>query len=341
MGTTLTPKENFLRVARGEMPEYVPVLTFGIGEPLMTMADPMIIGDFRGPQGGKDPWGVTFVTNEETGYAAIPKPNDFILTDVTKWEEVIKAPDYSGFDWEAAAEADRKKFVKDPDQTAFVISGYGDLFQQFIGMMGFNAGLAALYEEREAVEALLDYMLEHSIYITKNVLYYYKPEGYYLLDDTATKLHPFISPQLFEELFVPRYKKLLDLAREEDIPIFYHNCGRCEDLLPAMVEIGVNVWDPAQPQNDLVGVKKRFGRKLAISGGFEYDIPSTWPEVDEEDVRRAVRETFEKLAPDGGYIFSGMLKTLDFMDPNVQKVNGWIADEAFKLSKTFYKKAYA
>ena len=338
MATHLTQKENFLRVVRGEMPEYVPVSSMGPDSaPLMTMADPSIIGNFRGPQGGKDPWGVTFVTNKETNYGAIPEPGNFILDDVRKWRDVIKRPDYSGFDWEKAAKEDWAKYVKDPDQTLFTISGFADFFQQFISFMGFTNGLMALYEEKEEVEELLDYMLDFSLWITKNVLYYYKPEGFYLLDDSASKLHPFISPQLFEELFVPRYKKVLELAIDDGLPVFYHNCGRCEDFLPAMVEIGVNVWDPAQVENDLVAIKKRFGRKLAINGGFEYPMPSTWPEVDEEHVREAVRETFNKLAPDGGYIFSGMLKSLDWQDPKVQEVNGWIRDEARKLSKTFYK----
>lgn len=338
MAAHLSEKENFLRVARGEMPEYVPVSTFGGPDdtPLMTMADPCILGDFRGPQGGKDPWGVTFVTNEETNFAALPKPNDFILTDITRWRDVIKAPDYSGVDWESAAKEDRKKFVKDPDKTAFVISGYADLFQQFIGFMGFTEGLCAIYEETEEVEELLDYMLEHSLYITKNVLYYYKPEGYYLLDDSASKLQPFISPTLFNELFVPRYKKCLDLVRDDGIPIFYHNCGRCEDLMSPMVDIGVGIWDPAQTENDLVGVKKKFGRKLAINGGFEYKMPATWPVINEDDVRQSVRDTFDELSPDGGYIFSGMITSLDWMDPKVQEVNGWIADEAKKLSKKVY-----
>jgi len=339
MSAHLTQKENFLRVAHGEMPEYVPVLTFGPpgDAPLMSMADPLILGGFRGPQGGKDPWGVPYVTNAETNFAALPKPNDFILTDITKWRDVIKAPDYSGFDWEAAAKADRAKYVQDSDKTTFTISGFADLFQQFVGMMGFNEGLCALYEEPEEVEALLDYMLEHSLYITKNLLHYYKPDGYYLLDDSATKLNPFISPEIFDKLFVPRYEKCLELARNDNVPIFYHNCGRCEDLMPSMVDIGVGIWDPAQVQNDLPAIKKRYGRKLAINGGFEYRMPDTWPNVDEEEVRNTVKETFARLAGDGGYIFSGMVSSLDFGDPTVQKVNGWIADEAKKLSTEYYR----
>lgn len=338
MSAHLTEKENFLRVAHGEIPEYVPVVSKKSSEepPLMMICDPAIVGDFHGPGGGTDPWGVPYVTSDGVEFAAMPKPNDFILTDITKWRDVIKAPDYSGFDWEAAAKADWARYVKDPDVTSLTISGFADFFQQFVSMMGFSEGLCAIYEEREEVEALMDYMLEHSLYITKNLIHYYRPNGYYLLDDTATKLNPFISPDLFEELLVPRYKKCLDIARDAGIPIFYHNCGRCEDLMPSMVEIGVGVWDPAQTMNNLPEIKKKFGRKLVINGGFEFDMPATWPEVDEEEVRNAVRETFDILAPEGGFMFQGGVKSLDFHDPDVQRINAMIIDEAEKLSRQYY-----
>ena len=109
-----------------------------------------------------------------------------------------------------------------------------------------------------------------------------------------------------------------------------------EDLIPAMVDIGVNVWDPAQVENDLVAMKQKYGSKLAINGGFEFRMPSTWPVVDEEEVREEVRKTFDRLAPNGGFIFNGMITSLDYFDPKVQEVNGWIVDEAKRLSKTVY-----
>ncbi|MBR4395626.1 MAG: hypothetical protein IKT01_04480 [Eubacteriaceae bacterium] len=334
----LSQKENFMRVARRQEPEYVPVSYFARDKaPFMTMADPAVIGTFRGRDGGYDPWGVHYVTNAETNYAAIPEPGNFILTDVRKWRDVIHKPDYSGFDWEKAAADDRAKYVRDPEQTMFVISGFGDLFQQFIGMMGFTEGLCALYEEEDEVAELLDYMLEFSLYITKNVLDYYKPEGYYLLDDSASKLTPFMSPEVFNRLFVPRYKQILDLANERDISIFYHNCGRCEDFIEPMGNLGVSVWDPAQVQNDLKALHQKLGRKVAINGGYEYNKPPEWPDVKEEDVRKTVYDTFQDLAPGGGFIFSGRMVTYDYSDPMVQKVNGWITDEALRLSETFYK----
>jgi hypothetical protein len=49
--------------------------------------------------------------------------------------------------------------------------------------------------------------------------------------------------------------------------------------------------------------QKRYGRKLAINGGIEYRMPDTWPNVDEEEVRNTVTETFAS-SPETADIFS-------------------------------------
>ena len=339
----LNQKQNLLRMIDGQMPEYVPINSMmdRSKPPLFAggmMFNPGILGDFRGPNGGYDPWGVHYTVESSAGVvASIPEPGNFILKDVTKWEEVIKAPAYfKDWDWERASKEELAKIPYDPEMSIFVAKGWDDFFQQFIGMMGFTEGLCALYDEPEAVHALLDFMCDTVIDITKNVLYYYKPEAYYLLDDSAAKLTPFVGREMFEEFFVPRYKRTLDLVRDAGIPVLYHNCGRCEDLLPPMVRLGVKIWDPAQVENDLTEVKNRFGRQLIINGGFEFK-PRDIEAVTEEEAREAVRDHFNRLAPNGGWIFGGMVQSLDFMNPKVQQINAWIKDEAEKLSVEFYK----
>ena len=309
----LNQKQNLLRMIDGQMPEYVPINSMmdRSKPPLFAggmMFNPGILGDFRGPNGGYDPWGVHYTVESSAGVvASIPEPGNFILEDVTKWEEVIKVPEhFKDWDWERASKAELAQIPYDPEQSIFVAKGWEDLFQQFIGMMG------------------------------KNGLYYYKPEAYYLLDDSAAKLTPFVGREMFEEFFVPRYKRTLDLVRDAGIPVLYHNCGRCEDLLPPMVRLGVKIWDPAQVENDLTEVKNRFGRQLIINGGFEFK-PRDIEAVTEEEAREVVRDHFERLAPNGGWIFGGMVQSLDFMNPKVQQINAWIKDEAEKLSVEFYK----
>ena len=81
----LTPKENYLKVLHGEIPEWIPQYTFGkmpgdTKEPPTALLEPPILIEHRLNGGGKDHWGVEYVPTYETGGALLPKPNDFRST---------------------------------------------------------------------------------------------------------------------------------------------------------------------------------------------------------------------------------------------------------------------
>jgi hypothetical protein len=301
------------------------------------MADPSVIGNFRGPQGGLDPWGVPFVTNEETGYAAIPRTHDFILTDITKWRDVIKMPNMEDIDWELAAQRDREKFKPDPEQTVFTISGYADLFQQFIGMMGFTEGLCAMYEEPDSVKELFDYMSDFYLTIAKNTIDYSKPDMVGLTDDTATANDPFVSMDMFRELLKPFYKKELQPALDRGIPVEIHNCGRCEDQIEDWFDLGVIGWNPAQTMNDLEGIKAKYGNKLFLCGCWDSSGPVGQADATEEFVREQVRETINKFAKGGGFVFWGSVYGPAGDEYTINKKR-WLTEEVETYGRTFYNK---
>ncbi len=335
----LTPKENYMRMARGEMPVSIPVYGYakmGDKDPDTVLLAPSCLGTYRGPQGGVDPFGVRYVANEETGFASMPDTSFHILDDITKWRDVIKKPDFSDVDWETMAKKDIEALGIDREKTAIMGCSLCEFFQPLMGMMGFVEGLCAIAEEPDEVAELFDMMCDVAVELTKKMLYYYKPDIWNFGDDSATKLNPFISPKQFRELLVPRYKRVTDIVREYDIPIDYHNCGRCEDFLDDMVNVcGISIWNPAQTTNDLLAVKKKFGRKLAVVGGYDFVMPVTYPDVDEEYVRSSVREAIDRYAPGGGYGFCGGVPgRID--DPAVMKINMWIADEVETYGKDYY-----
>ena len=108
----MTEKENFLRVMRGEMPAYLPKYDM-MGWGVM----PSVFNDRRTPDGGGfDMFGVEYVATKEAAGGALPVPGRFILDDITKWRDVIKAPDISDIDWETMAKKDMEKI--DRSQTA-------------------------------------------------------------------------------------------------------------------------------------------------------------------------------------------------------------------------------
>lgn len=336
----LTPKENYMRLTRGECPEYVPIYTMmqipGMPPVAASMFSPSILGAFRGPQGGIDPWGVKYVTSESTNNGAIPEPNNFILDDITRWRDVLKKPDYSHVDWEALAKKDLEMSGIDPTQTALVLNAQAGVFQELVAFMGFTEGLCAMYEEPEEVKAMFDFITDVYLETQNAFMDYYKPDIYYILDDSATQKNPFISLDMFREFLMPYYKKMAKPAIDRGIPIQFHNCGRCEDFLDDMVNVcGISIWNPAQTTNDLLAVKKKFGRKLAVVGGYDFVMPVTYPDVDEEYVRSSVREAIDRYAPGGGYGFCGGVPgRID--DPAVMKINMWIADEVETYGKDYY-----
>ncbi|KPU44269.1 methylcobalamin:coenzyme M methyltransferase [Oxobacter pfennigii] len=342
----LTPKENFMRVVNGEMPEYVPHWTMGFpaynDEPVFKMVGPNIWGRpaMPGPEGRYDIWGVHYVANEETGYGGIPEPNNFILDDITKWHEVIKAPkslDANEIDWEQQAKKDIEESKIDLTQSAAMVTIPLMPFQQLIAFMGFTNGLCALYEDPETCKELLNFLADYYVPFIDKSIEYYKPDMVYLLDDTAAKMNPFISLEMYRDIFKPIYSRLTKTAVDRGIPVEYHNCGRCEDFMEDAYEFGVRVWDPVQTSNDILATKEKFKGRIAIAGCYDWKVPDTWPEVNEEEVRQTVRDMIDKYAPGGG--FAGGANCLGKLDdPVVKQVNQWLSSEVYLYGRDYYIK---
>ncbi len=207
----LSPKENYLRMARGELPEYVPIFTMGFpgynDEVACKIVGPSLFDETHitpAPNGRKDIWGVNYVANEETNFACIPEPNNFILEDITKWSQVIKKPELpEHIDWEKLAKEDCERAGLDRTRSAAMCTIGLMPFQQVIAFMGFNNGLMAIYEEPEAFEELINFMVDVYMPVVRATVDYYDPDIVYLLDDTASAFSPFISPDLYRKILKP------------------------------------------------------------------------------------------------------------------------------------------
>ncbi len=338
-----TPKENYLGLGYGIQPDYVPIYTmFGEGphgETATKSCGPRVFPmDYFGKPEGNDMWGVPYVANAETGFASIPKPGAFILDDITKWSEVVKAPAMpEGIDWELMAQRDYEKANIDRTQSAVMMNAGLMPFEQVMAFMGFNEGLCAFFEEPDYVKELIHYMVDFVLPVIENGIEYYKPDILYILDDTATQSNPFLSVEMYRDILKPAYAKMTKLAMERGIPVQFHNCGRCEDFIDDMIDFGVRFWDPAQTSNDLLGIQEKYKGKIAVCGGWDYNPGRPWRDVPEEEVRQSVRDSLDRFAPGGQYAFCGGALT-EFGDEAGRIVNGWVQDEAYNYGRNFYNK---
>ena len=329
----LSKKENFMRVMHGEVPEYLP---HGF---LYALMEPPVINPHRDPKvwGGKDIWGVEYVPTYETGNALIPKPGEFILDDITKWRDVIKAPDLSDVDWEQMAKHHFERMKIDREKTPVAFGMFMGYFETLMSFMGFTEGLCALYEEPEECAALFQYLSDFYCGVAEKAIDYYKPDIYMMMDDTAAWAAPFISLDMYREQLVPLYEAQSKFGRDRGLPIAFHNCGKCEIFLDEMVKFGVTEWNPAQPCNDLKAIKAKYGNSLVLSGCFTPRDRLLDPDVTNDEIIEAVKQTVDDYAPGGGFVFAGgFLGPVG--DPEVKRKNELISNFLDDYGRDFYYK---
>ncbi len=336
----MTEKENFMKTIRGEQPEWVPVFSFGPDPdrivPTMKIGPRLLYEQYYQPGVTKDIWGVPYEASASAGNEKLPQPNQFILDDIRKWRDVIKAPDLSGINWETMAKKDLEMFKIDRSQTALIFKIHIGYFQTLMSFIGFSEGLCAMYEEPDEIKALLEYLCDFYMDVCNRCMKYYDPDMICLTDDIAAWKNPFFSLDMYRELIKPFHARQCTLGTNNGIPIEIHCCGRCEDFIDDFREIGVQAWDPAQTSNDLSAIKKKYGNSFAIIGGWEMTDELIKPDCPEEVVREAVRRTIDAYALGGGYCFLGNILAAVGDEFNKRK-NQWITDEAIKYGREFYK----
>jgi uroporphyrinogen decarboxylase len=122
-------------------------------------------------------------------------------------------------------------------------------------------------------------------------------------DDVAMQTGLMISRKMFKQCLQPRFMKTIAAAREAnpDVLIWYHSDGKINDLIPDLIETGIDILNPVQPECvDHAWVKETYGDRLAFSGGL--GVQSVLPFGTPAQVKEHVRAAIETLGKGGGYI---------------------------------------
>ncbi len=122
-------------------------------------------------------------------------------------------------------------------------------------------------------------------------------------DDVAMQDNLLMSKKMWRAWFGPRLKRVIDAARaiKPDVLIEYHSDGKINNLVPDLIEAGIDILNPVQPECvDHRWIKAEFGSRLSFSGGL--GVQSVLPFGTPDEVRAHVRETIEALGAGGGLI---------------------------------------
>ncbi len=134
----------------------------------------------------------------------------------------------------------------------------------------------------------------------------------YFGNDYGTQHGLVLSPSLWQTFFRGPQKRFFDLAHDYGCRVMFHSCGSIRDLLPWLIEDGVDILDPVQTTAkgmNLEGLVDRFGDSLTFHGGV--DMQRTLPFGSVEDVRAEVRRNLGTTRGRAGYILTSSQKLLD------------------------------
>ena len=137
-------------------------------------------------------------------------------------------------------------------------------------------------------------------------------------DDLGMQTGPQMSPAMYREYFKPRHKILWNRAKElADVKVMLHCCGGIREILPDMIEAGMDATNPVQTNcsgMDAAELKAQFGRDMTFWGGG-CDTRDVLPRGTPEQVAEHVRKQVAILAPGGGFVFQQVHNILANVPP--------------------------
>lgn len=137
-------------------------------------------------------------------------------------------------------------------------------------------------------------------------------------DDLGMQTGPQISPPMYREFFKPRHAAMWQRAKElANVKVKLHCCGGVRELLPDLIEAGLDAINPVQISCDGMdprGLKADFGGKLTFWGGG-CDTHSVLTFGTPDEVRRHVKEQVAILSPGGGFVFQQVHNVLANVPP--------------------------
>ncbi|MHB0938230.1 MAG: uroporphyrinogen decarboxylase family protein [Armatimonadota bacterium] len=186
-----------------------------------------------------------------------------------------------------------------PGQFALADIGFS-LFERAWTLCGFENLLMAMVEEPEFAHGLLDRILEHNL-ARIDAACRYPIDGMIFGDDWGQQRGLIMGPELWREFIKPRVQAMYGRVKSHGKYVFIHSCGKVDEVFPDLIECGLDVFNPFQPEViDVFAVKQQFGGRLSFFGGISTQrlLPYGTP----DQVREEVRILLKEIGRDGGYI---------------------------------------
>ena len=220
----------------------------------------------------------------------------------------------------------RKTCEENPDR--FLVAGLGwGLFEASWGIRGFNNMLMDAVAEPDFFAELLDRLTDNLLAFVE-YLADLPVDAVMFGDDWGDQRGVILGPERWREFHKPRWARIYEAVHATSKLVITHCCGSVADIMPDIIEIGLDVLESCQPEAAGMNpyeLKRRWGDKLTLWGGLgsQSTIPFGTPRQIHDEVARLCRE----MGSGGGYI----LAPAKSLQPETPTENAVAVVEAFTM----------
>ena len=258
-------KETVLKAVACKNPERVPLL-YAYSLEKSDIVNIPVVNHFL--PGGFSEWG--FEWERLNDQLLMGQPKETVISSYADLDH-FTPPDPASPDRFAKTSEIMAKYGSDRYYKAsFILSGFAIVTM----LRGFSNVMEDFYEESDGLNRLCDIVFGFE----SEVIQLSAGKGFSaigLADDWGTQDALFISPDMWRRFFKHRYKEQIDLAHSLGMQVYLHSCGYIFDIIGDLIEIGLDIINPGQPDiNNVAEMGKCFGGEICFACPPSYQTTS-------------------------------------------------------------------
>jgi uroporphyrinogen decarboxylase len=188
---------------------------------------------------------------------------------------------------------------RSPDKFKVVSIGFS-LFERAWTLRGMENLLMDMVDEPESVHELLGAIVNYNLKVI-DIALEYPVDGIMFGDDWGQQKGLIMGPVYWRRFIKPQLSKMYSHIKSSGRYVLQHSCGDLKEILPDLIEIGLDVYQTVQPEiYDLQEIKSKYGRQLTFWGAIS--TQRLLPYASAEAVREVTEKTLSVMGKGGGYI---------------------------------------
>ena len=348
----LTPRENFYQAAKGLNPD-----RYANQYEALRLCLHVAMFHSPGPKYGeelvKDAWGVakSFPIGTPGAFPVHNPPEYIVIKDIEHWQDYVHAPslDFPDEEWDALRENVYDKVDTNlAYRTTFFAPG---LFEMCHNLGEITNTMMNLMMYEDEMHDLINYLKDYELRLAELICSKLKPDCLFHHDDWGSRTSTFMSPAMFEDFYVEPYKEIYKYYKDHGCElVVHHSDSYGATLVPAMIEMGIDVWQGCMSSNNLPELTREYCGKIGFMGGFDgadFD-KEDW---NKDDIREKVWTMLDACTPKAyspciaqggpGSVYDGVYDAImDAIDEYNEKKFGIKRSEIVRSPLQYEKKGY-